>query len=382
MEEARDTLRARADRSRIVALEATAEMAPDESAAIAAWREALALQQQINRSAAHKQWKDFARETRLARQLVTAEAAPWRAEAASALTEAEAAGRQEDWTRALSAYERARTALTEINVRFPGARTADIALLDRIAAEIVALEPAEAARAVDEREKTAEAAQAAGRAAEAMELYTTARMLQSELNERYPRSRFVSRSRVDELTVGRQELLDRAVELDREAEAHLLKREVIAAAAKVDEATARLRQLAAEFPRSCAQPGALKLKLAYLAQRRGVLTALQDEVYAQLVPVPGEKNLLMPGSELAPELFTQVMNIKPGRQTGPGLPADALDQAEAQEFCRRLSWLLGTPVRLPTERESVSADAEKMSDATNWSGFRFVVEYPLPDNSP
>jgi formylglycine-generating enzyme required for sulfatase activity len=100
------------------------------------------------------------------------------------------------------------------------------------------------------------------------------------------------------------------------------------------------------------------------------------------VPVPGEKNLLMPGSELAPELFTQVMNIKPGRQTGPGLPADALDQAEAQEFCRRLSWLLGTPVRLPTERESVSADAEKMSDATNWSGFRFVVEYPLPDNSP
>ena len=199
LEEARDTLRARSDWPRIAALEAKAEAAADLHLTIEARREALALQQQINRSFAHAQWKNFVRETRLAMQLAAAEAAPLREWVDVALRDAETAVAQEKWTEALAAYERGRTALAEINARFPGTRSADIALLDRIAAEIISLEPAGVALEVDERVKAAESARAAGDSERAMELFASARTLQSELNARYPLSRFVSMPRVDEL---------------------------------------------------------------------------------------------------------------------------------------------------------------------------------------
>ena len=193
LEVALATLQARAGLERIAGLEQAAGEAPATPAARAALREALARLQVINRSAAAPRLKDFVRETRLALRLENAEASPLRATADAALDAA--AAKHEDWPEALAAYEQARTALTEVNQRFPRTRYVDIGLLDRIMTEIASLEAAAAALEVDVREKGAAAAQVAGQSGLAVDLFQSAHERQVELNRRYPRSRFASTQR-------------------------------------------------------------------------------------------------------------------------------------------------------------------------------------------
>jgi hypothetical protein len=344
---------------------------------------AIGLQQELLR---HKPHAGPEHSRRLER-LENAEASPLRATADTALDAAAAAAEREDWPEALAAYEQARTALTEVNQRFPRTRYADIGLLDRIMTEIASLEAA-AALEVDVREKGVAAAQVAGQCELAVDLFQSAHERQVELNRRYPRSRFASTQRTDELDAKRQtmlaqDLLEMAAASDREAGRLIFKRQLVAAAAQIDRAAMLLDQLGREYPKSRAQPGALKIKLAYLHLRRSVHAALQDRVYAQLIPVPGEKNLLMLRTEVPQELYTRVLNTNPSRNTGGNLPVDSVDWAEAQEFCQRMSWLLGAPVRLPHEGEYRHAVGEGVPDA--WtaenSGGRTRDTGSLPANT-
>jgi hypothetical protein len=373
LEEARDTLRARASVGRITALEAAAGDAPATAESLEALREALILQQEINRSAASPRLKDFVRETRLAQRLEAAEAGPLRATADAALREAEAAAKEQDWTSALPAYERARRVLAEINQRFPRSRQADIGLLERITTEMVSLEAAAAALEVEAREKGAEAAEAAGQGATAAELYLSAGKIQLDINRRFARSRFASTQRADQLEARRQTVLARelqaqAARLDREADRLIFKRQLLASAAKVDKINALLAESELAYPKSRADPGTLRIKHAYLDLRRAVQASLQDQVYASSIPVPGVKNLLMLRTEVPQHLYASLMSYNPSRQAGANLPVDSVDWAGAQEFCQRLSWLLGTRVRLPTELEYRQAVGEGLQDAWTAEG--------------
>ena len=63
-------------------------------------------------------------------------------------------------------------------------------------------------------------------------------------------------------------------------------------------------------------------------------------------------------TEVSQELYGRVMAVNPSRHAGPALPVDSVSWDDAQEFCRRLAWLLGAPVRLPTEAEFRAALGE------------------------
>lgn len=388
LEEALATLQARKAFERIAALEDKAGDSLITPEAVAALQEALKQLQEINRSAAPQRLKDFVRETRLMRRLENAAASPLRSEADKALEEAEAAAGREEWTTALPAYQRARDALAEVNQKFPRTHYADIRLLDRITTEIGSLESASLALEVEAREKGARAARAAGKNHLAAELFQAAFEKQVELNRRYARSRFASTQRVGELDAMRQtmlaqQVLDNAAALDQEAGTLIFKRQLVAAAVKIDAATLLLDQMAVNFPKSRAQPGALKIKLAYLNLRRNGHAAIQDQVYDLVSPVPGEKNLLMLRTEAPQELYTKVMNTNPSRNAGRALPVDSVEWAEAREFCQRLSWLLGVPVRLPRRHEFIEAVGVGTQDAWNAenSGGRSRDTGSLPANA-
>jgi formylglycine-generating enzyme required for sulfatase activity len=147
------------------------------------------------------------------------------------------------------------------------------------------------------------------------------------------------------------ELVERALAADRAATALIFQRRLLGAAEKLAESAALVMQAEREFPRSRRELGPLKLKLAYLELRRPDHAALQDEVYAHLLPLPVGPGRLMLRTEVTQALYGRVMNTNPSRHPGPARPVDSVAWGEAQEFCRRLGWLLGTAVRLPTEAE-------------------------------
>ena len=56
-------------------------------------------------------------------------------------------------------------------------------------------------------------------------------------------------------------------------------------------------------------------------------------------------------TEVPQALYSLIMGTNPSRNQGDLRPVDSISWLEAKNFCERLSWILGQPVRLPTENE-------------------------------
>ena len=332
-------------------------------------REALKLQREINQSSASSRYKNYVRETSLAQLVAAVEAAPLHREVEAALAAARKAADEQRWADALTAYTTARDTQARINREFGRTRYADLAGADRMSSEIESLNAAGIAADIDAREKAGDQAVLEGRPAAT--LFEEAETLQLQVNQNYPRSRFVSSQRIEDLEVKRQTALssdtaDSIQALDRAIAAHLLKRQVVAAEQKITEAAPLIEKLFRDFPKSRRLDGALRIKFAYLMLRRADLRALQDEVYDLLLPLPGFTDRLMLKTEVPQSLYVRVMSTNPSRNPGRTLPVDSVNWTDAQEFCMRLSWMLGAPVRLPTADEFRVALGDAVNGNEAW----------------
>ena len=319
-------------------------------------REALKLQREVNLSSASSRYKNYVRETSLAQLVAAVEAAPLHREVEAALAAARKAADEQRWSDALTAYTAARDAQARINREFGRTRYADLAGADRMSSEIESLNAAGIAADIEAREKAGDQSVVGGRQVAAAALFEEAETLQLQVNKNYSRSRFVSSQRIEDLEIKRQtalsaETADAIKALDGIIRTHLSRRQVVAAEQKIDEAAPLLEKLFRDFPKSRRLDGALRIKFAYLALRRTELRALQDEVYDLLLPMPGFADRLMLKTEVPQSLYVRVMNTNPSRNPGRTLPVDSVNWTDAQEFCMRLSWLLGATVRLPTPDE-------------------------------
>ncbi len=359
LEGARGSQRSRTALARSLALEKEALAAREAGQvgeATDRMREALRLQREANANATEEELKDLPRESRLAQEIDAAEAEPLRAAVVTALALARSSAVQEKWDDALKAFTEARKAQAELNQRFAATRYADIPALDKIDGEIQSLRAAGLAAVATAREREGDAAAKGGRTQEAAASYAAAAAALREVNEKFGRSRFASEPRLDELEVRRQTVLSavvlaRAAAIDREVAAALRRRQNTAAAGKLSEAAKILEKVAADFPRSRSLDPALQRKLAYLALRAGDLDTLQEQVLGRLAPLSGALTVQMLKTEVPQELYQRVMNANPSRNVGRGLPVDSVSWVDVQEFCERLSWMLGLRVRLPSEAE-------------------------------
>jgi len=319
-------------------------------------REALRLQREINGSSASSRYKNYVRETSLAQAIAAVEAAPLRREMESALAAARQATAEQRWADALTAYTSARDAQARINREYGRTRYADLAGADRLSAEIESLNAAGIASDIEAKEKAGDQAVIQRLSAEAAALFTEAGTLQLKVNQNYPRSRFVSSERIENLEVKRQtalsmELADSLEELDRVISRNLHRRQIVAAEQKLGEAGLLAEKLFKEYPKSRRLDGSLRIKIAYLSLRRTDLRRLQDEIYDGLIPLPGVDDRLMFKTEVPQSLYAVVMNTNPSRNAGRSFPVDSVSWSDAQDFCMRVSWLLGASVRLPSQDE-------------------------------
>jgi hypothetical protein len=334
-------------------------------------REALRLQQEANASAKDQDLIDLAREVRLAKIVGDVATGPLRDTVASARARAEAALKAQDWSGALKAYEEARAAQADLNTKTPEQRASNLATLEQLDTEIASLQAADLADKVSSAEKSALAAQAAGKATDAAAAFLLAARSQEELNAQFPKSRFASTEKIAEFAIQRETVLstqplERVAALDRESAALLHQRQTRDASAKVAEAITVIARVATEYPRSRALDSALRRKFEYLALRRDDLDSIQEQVYAGVARVPGAPGVSMLRTEVPQDLYTRIMNINPSRNQGRGLPVDSVSWNDAREFCERLGWMLGTSVRLPREAEFRSAWSPAAPDRV-WS---------------
>ncbi len=348
--------RARDKISRIDRLEREGEemlSGSEADQAVEKLREALRLQREVNSSSASSLYKNYVRETSLSQTISSIEAAPLKKEMDVFLEKARKATVEQRWSDALSAYTSARDMQTRINREFGRTRYANLADEDNLDAEIESLNAAGIVADIDAKEKAGDEAMAKKRVVEAAAFFADAGALQLRVNQTFKRSRFVSSQRIEDMEVKRQtalssDIADVLADTDRAIEEYLKKRQIVAAEQKIQEAVKLVNKLFADFPKSLRLDGALKIKLTYLSLRLGVFRKLQDEVYEGLLPLPGAAERMLFKTEVPQSLYVMVMNINPSRNPGRTFPVDSVNWNDAQEFCTRLSWLLGTKVRLPS----------------------------------
>lgn len=367
LQELRDTLRAKTLWPQVQAGEEALLRDPGPSVQrTAALTELLGLRREINRSQAEVRFKDLVRETQLARELEDAQAGPLHATAMAAVAQARAEAENRDWVAALASYTQAREKLEELNRTHARTKFADLGLLKQVRAEEDTLQGAAQSLEAGLFAAGAEAAAAAGQAEEAAERYARAIGLQQQVNERWPQSRFFTTIKVEEWESRRQTVLAEAMLAKIAAQDRLIAgllsgRQTLEAGRRIaglQDAFVRLEQ---EQPKHRAAVGDLRRKYVYLASLGDELRRLQDDVYDRLLPLPGEPRLLLLRTEVSQVLYEQVMNFNPSRETGDDRPVDSVTWHDAVEFCRRLGWVLGQPVRLPSAREHALASNDVLA---------------------
>lgn len=354
-----DALRAKAAVGRIVQLMEDGEghvAATRLPEAQAAFTEALELQRSINTGSAPSRFKNYVREAEIERSLVSLQVFPLHFEKEEALQKARAAMEEERWADALAGYTVARDALDRINRQFATTRYADLPGFDRISAEIDSLNAAGIARELEAFEKEGDLSDRVGDFPAAVTAYAEALLRQQQINQLFPRSRFMSSARIETLetklqTARSQPLAAQLAELDARISANLRRRSVVSAEQLVPQAMALTERLAEQFPRSRFVDGALRIKLSYIGLKRNDLKRLQDDTFNRLLPLVAVNDRLLLASEVPQFLYEAIMNTNPSRNPGRTLPVDSVNWNDAVEFCTRLSWILGSTVRLPTADE-------------------------------
>lgn len=368
-------LRSEADRVRSEELERRAlelTQAGNLAAAAPVWREALDLQRAVNR-AVGETVRGNDRLLRLEQELQRAQAEPQVAQIAAAMAAANAAVAAGDWDQALARFREAREAQERLNREFPRSRFSDLTVLTRIDAEIAALTADGLEAQVQERWGEARRLAASGQPEEAIRSYEQAAEAQRKLNTRFARSRFVSMERLEEIEADLQTLraaasFERIAELEGAARAHLRRRQTFQAQTVVQEALALDEEVRTQFPRTRGANESLRLSLAFLKLRSADLAALQDRVYETIAPLPGNPALALLRGEVTQADFARVMATNPSRTGSQARPVESVTHGEAEEFCRRLSWILGWRVRLPEPAELQAARGDTETFAALDSG--------------
>lgn len=325
-------------------------------AARAKYREAFALQDQINQDFPRSQAYNVGRATSLDRQASYLTAEPLFQASLKLESEAEAFIAEKNWEQAEEKLSRAITIQDQLNREFRGTNQASVARFERLRVKLVGIRSGQSHLEVEELATLADARKAEGKNLEAARLFLEAARLQRQLNDNFSDSPYASSELVAEYRrkaeTAQSFALGRSIEQNHNLLKQLLsERRTFEAAEVIVELRADIKQMKEAYPRSSLNDEELQLKVRYLNLVQSDLGFIQDRVYKALLPIPDEKEWRILKTEVSQALFSMIMGMNPSRNRGDLNPVDSVSWIEAKRFCERLSWIMGKPVRLPTENE-------------------------------
>lgn len=320
------------------------------------------LQRQLNQRQGVGSGRDLGREAALTQEIERLEAEPLGAELAQLSAEGARLRDEKKTAEALAAYHRAHELQLRLNREFGRTQLASLGNLEKLEIEIATLDSVPLLEEVMTLSAQAADVQARGQSAEAVALFERAAAVQAKLNADFPRSRHASTERIDTLEIARQtelsaEAARRVAQLDREVAAKLRARDLDNVPELLLEGARLQDAMFTRLPRSRRLDPELRLKFNYLLIQREVLGPILNALADQFRTVPGH-SVRMLRTEVPQRLFELMMRGNPSRQSGADLPVESVSAPDAAEFCRRLSWVLGRPVRLPNEGEYRAALGE------------------------
>ncbi|MFP4070027.1 MAG: SUMF1/EgtB/PvdO family nonheme iron enzyme [Opitutales bacterium] len=344
---------------RSVELEAEAERlaaAEDYEPAREKYAEAFDLQKTINEDYPLSASRNPGRATRLQRQARYLTAEPLAKRARELEAEAEARILEREWDEAEERLLQAIDIQDTLNREYRGTNQASVSRLENLKVKLVGIRSGQSHLEIERISDLADRRRLEGENLEAASLYLEAARLQRQLNETYPESPHASSEQVAEFQRKSQTAESYRLGLEIERSHDVLK-ELLAErrtdeAAEVIVALRRdLKQMEEAYPRSSLNDEELQVKVRYLNLLQNDIGYVQDRVYDALLPIPEESDWRMLRSEVPQALYALIMGTNPSRNPGDRLPVDSVSWTEAKTFCERLSWILGRPVRLPTENE-------------------------------
>jgi hypothetical protein len=359
LDERYQDLAARSLHEQSLNLESEAEdlaAADDYEGARAKYREAYALQDQINERFPLSSAYNVGRATRLERQARYLTAEPLLQQSLALKAEAERFAAEEEWEQAEIKLQQAIRIQDQLNREYRGTNQASVARLAGLRIQLVGIRSGQSYLEIKAVEKRGDASRAKGENLEAARLYQEAARLQRQLNESFRESPYASSERVAEFQrkaeTAQSFELGVLIEQKHDRLRQLLsERRTYEAAEVIVKLRNDIKQMREAFPRSSLNDEELELKIRYLNLVQSDLGFIQDRVYDALLPIPEEEQWKILRTEVPQALYTLIMGTNPSRNRGDVNPVDSVSWVEAKNFCERLSWIMGQPVRLPTENE-------------------------------
>jgi len=328
--------------------------------ALASYQEALRLQRMVNNDFPLSKARNVSREARLERQVERLRARPDYERSVAAEQAAEAAIEADDWKTVHEKLDEAIEAQRKINLQFRDSQYYSTGRLEYLQERQASLASSNLFVQIDEAEKKAQAFEESKDYRAAAEQYQIAQRVQERLNQEYPLSVHASVEKEENFSRLReralsQELADGILTQMTEIDTQLRNREVFKAAEQIPSLYRKAERFRENFPRSQAITDQQMLKLQFLNFIQQDMEALQERVYASLIPTIDFPEVHVARTEVPQALFEMLMAQNPSRERGPTLPVDSVSYREAEEFTRRLGYLLGREARLPSRDEFRSA---------------------------
>jgi hypothetical protein len=243
-----------------------------------------------------------------------------------------------------------------LNRQYRGANQTSVPRLKRLERKLVEIRSGQSHLEVRRVAKLADQKLINNEHLEAAALYQEAARLQRQLNEDYKDSPYASSERLIEYQRKSQtaESFDLGIQMENNHDLMqklLAERQTYEAVEVIATLRRDMKQMQEAFPRSLLNDQDLELKVRYLNLLQNDLGFIQDRIYDALIPVPETDGWRMLRMEVSQALYSLIMGINPSRNQGDLRPVDSVSWMDAKKFCQRLSWILGKPVRLPTENE-------------------------------
>ena len=328
----------------------------DYANASAKYLEAHEQQKQINETFPLSTAYNVGRATRLLRQVRYFNAEPVLQRSLALENEADLLIEAKEWKEAEERLKQAMDLQDKLNREYRGANQASVSRLEALRVKLVGILSGQSYLEVQQVAELADKRRAANENLEAAAIYQEAARLQRQLNEKYRGSPYASSERVSEYQRKSQtsESFELGLEIERNHEFMqklLSERRTFEAAEVIVLLRRDIRQMQENFPRSSLNDDDLQLKIRYLNLVQSDLGFIQDRIYGALLPIPEIEAWRMLRTEVPQALYSLIMGTNPSRNQGDLRPVDSISWLEAKNFCERLSWILGQPVRLPTENE-------------------------------